>query len=384
MMTKPRPTLFTSLPPISSRVAAGAEYGLDYQIGCVRSWKAAGFNVVSINPAPEIEQLKKHRFPVTYLASDNPRPKIYEFINAALRSESELVGITNADCFFLGYPEFVRNILRRSREGLVMIERVNIDPVDLIPTGQTCLGFDCFFFSKSHAAQISIDDELSVGQPWWDYWFPLEFARSGIKRFRPRSPFVVHLDHKQGWSQARYLHFGRKLMRHFADNKGPAPVAASLQNFSVEEKDLEGFAYWCFNWLRDTAELVPLAREPGFGALFSRFLTALTNYDGMHEATLLLVEARREVHAVPLNNLYARYLELLIRARRKRSLAVDKYVRYLQRENKRLREGQKSAEARARKAERALRQAKTETVGDQVAEPEAVFDSLSVGKPLDR
>ena len=43
-----------------------------------------------------------------------------------------------------------------------MVERVNIDPGSLLPTGQTCLGFDAFFFSKADAARVTIDPDLTV------------------------------------------------------------------------------------------------------------------------------------------------------------------------------------------------------------------------------
>src|SRR5207244_108987 len=100
------------------------------------------------------------------------------------------------------------------------VERVNIDPHSLLPTGKTCLGFDAFFFARRHAANIRVDPELSVGQPWWDYWMPLSFAAAGVKLLRPASPTLLHLDHEQGWSQARWLYFGRKLMTHFSGREG--------------------------------------------------------------------------------------------------------------------------------------------------------------------
>src|ERR1700681_4601960 len=128
----PGVTLFTSLPPGTTRMVNGRDFGTAYQRACIDSWIAAGFDVVSLNPDSEIAQLRKYDFPVSY-------------------------------------PAFVQGIVSGARDGLVMVERVNIDPGSLLPTGQTCLGFDAFFFNKADAARVTIDPDLSVGQPWWDY-----------------------------------------------------------------------------------------------------------------------------------------------------------------------------------------------------------------------
>src|SRR5258707_10525850 len=126
-------TLFTSLPPGTTRIVNGHDFGPAYQRACIDSWIAAGFDVVSLNPDSEIAQLRKYEFPITYLASPNPRPQIIEFLTEACRCPTELVGIINADCLLLSYPAFVQGIVSGAREGLVLVERVNIDPGSLLP-----------------------------------------------------------------------------------------------------------------------------------------------------------------------------------------------------------------------------------------------------------
>ena len=297
----PGVTLFTSLPPDTTRMVNGRDFGTAYQRACIDSWIAAGFDVVSLNPDSEIAQLRKYDFPVSYLASQNPRPQIVEFLTEACRCPTDLIGIINADCLLLSYPAFVQGIVSGARDGLVMVERVNIDPGSLLPTGQTCLGFDAFFFNKADAARVTIDPELSVGQPWWDYWFPMEFAVSDVKLLRPQSPLIFHLDHEQGWSQARWLHYGRKFITHFSvvDRDRNPSFSAGLREFlgsgSAEREDLGGFGDWCFNWLRDNAEYLKVSQDPTAAELFGRILAAITNFDGMHAGTLALAQARREL-----------------------------------------------------------------------------------------
>jgi hypothetical protein len=294
-------TLFTSVPPRTTRIVNGHDFGPSYQRACIDSWVAAGFDVISINPENEIAELQKYDYPINYLISPNPRPKIFEFLKEASRSPSDLTGIINADCLLLNYPAFVQGILSGARDGLVMLERVNIDPSSLLPTGQTCLGFDAFFFNKLHASRLTIDPDLAVGQPWWDYWFPMEFVISGIKLLRPQSPLVFHLDHEQGWSQARWLYYGRKFITRFSvvDETSTPSFSAGLHEFlgsgSAEKDDLGGFGDWCFNWLRNNAEYLKVSQDPTAAELFGRILAAITNFDGMHATTLALAQARREL-----------------------------------------------------------------------------------------
>jgi hypothetical protein len=294
-------TLFTSLPPSTTRIVNGHDFGIAYQRACIASWIAAGFDVISLNPENEIAELRKYDYPINYLVSPNPRPKIFEFLKEASRSPSDLTGIINADCLLLNYPGFVQGVLSGARDGLVMLERVNIDPNNLLPTGQTCLGFDAFFFNKTHASQLTIDPDLAVGQPWWDYWLPMEFAISGVKLLRPQSPLIFHLDHEQGWSQARWLHYGRKFTTRFSvvDRTRNPSFSAGLHEFidsgSIERDDLGGLADWLFNWLKDNAEFLKPSQDDAACDLFGRILCAITNFDGMHATTLALAQARREL-----------------------------------------------------------------------------------------
>src|SRR5258705_3659886 len=294
-------TLFTSLPPSTTRIVNGRDFELAYQRACIASWIAAGFDVISLNPEKEIAELRKSDYPINYLVSANPRPKISELLSEASRSPSDLTGIINADCLLLNYPAFVQGILAGAQDGLVMLERVNIDPNSLLPTGQTCLGFDAFFFNKADAARVTIDPDLSVGQPWWDYWFPMEFAFCDVKLLRLQSPIIFHLDHDQGWSQARWLSYGRKFITHFSvvDGDRNPSFSAGMRKFlgsgSAEREDLGGFGDWCFNWLRDNAEYLKVSQDPTAAALFGRILAAITNFDGMHAGTLALAQARREL-----------------------------------------------------------------------------------------
>lgn len=298
------PTLITSLPPTMKRMVAGRDFGAVYQRACIESWVSAGFRVVSINSAVEVAQLKPLGYPVSFVSSSNVRPAIEEFLEYAGQCQDSLVGIINADCFFLGYPSFVGGIKKGALRGVVMVERVNIDPVSLLPTGQTCLGFDAFFFTPAMARLATVPSDLTVGQPWWDYWLPAAFAVENIELLRPQSPLVFHLDHEQGWSQERWLKNGRSFLQNFAvlDCQKSLSFLTGVRRFASWElagrEDLGGFGIWCFNWLRDNASYLEVSAEPSAAELLGRILASITNFDGMHANTLALAEARSNLAAL--------------------------------------------------------------------------------------
>jgi hypothetical protein len=159
-------------------------------------------------------------------------------------------------------------------------------------------------FGREYALRVKIDPDLAFGEPWWDYWLPMELAASGMKLLRPRFPAVVHLDHEQGWSQSRWLSHGRKFMTHFSklNSADIASFSDGLNGFllsgSLEKEDLGGFADWCFNWLRDHAERIGFSKEHAAGELLGQMVAAITNFNGMHEGTLALAQARRELSIV--------------------------------------------------------------------------------------
>ncbi len=293
--SSPKATLFTSLPPRTNRSVAGIDYSSSYQSACVNSWRAAGLGIQSINPRSEIEKLQASGISVTYILSEHDRPSINEFLQASLRAPTEIVAIINADCIMLNVPDLIQNVLSAAAHGLVMAERVNISNVNLQPTSQTCLGFDAFFFNKKIVAAIDIDDRLKVGQPWWDYWLPVEFALQDVELFRLPAPLIFHLDHEQGWSQERWLDSGINLLNRLGAGNQRLDVERFLRPEILERSDLGGFGDWIFDWLRENSQLIDDVETGTFAHLQTEFLKMLSNFDGMHCATRALAEARNEV-----------------------------------------------------------------------------------------
>src|ERR1700674_754177 len=189
-----RITLYTSLPPLLTRRIGDAEAGFAYLAACVNSWKRAGFELISLNSAEEIRHLEKLGYDVECRPVLGNRPKISDFLAAILASRARVAGIVNADIVLADDPASLDALARHATGAMVVVERVNIDPRSLRPTGHSCYGFDAMIFGTEPLARIDEKCGLLFGEPWWDYWFPLAYAAAGGRLMSVAPPLVFHLD----------------------------------------------------------------------------------------------------------------------------------------------------------------------------------------------
>jgi hypothetical protein len=249
--------LYTSLPPEASRTIAGAEVGAAYLAECVRSWRRAGFDVVSLNGAREIERIIPRGYEVEYRKISRDRPAIDDFLAAIRNSQASVAGIINADVLLIADPELLRIVL--GSDGMTLIERINIDPDSMRPTGRSCFGFDAFFFSTAPLSRIDRGGEFLFGHPWWDYWFPFAYAAAGGRLRKVKAPVLFHLQHQQKWKHEHHIANGRSTIRSLLRLKGSLPedVLAEVRKFSrpedMSEREIGRFGSWCFAKLRTMA-----------------------------------------------------------------------------------------------------------------------------------
>jgi hypothetical protein len=306
-----RIVLHTSLPPKVSRRIDGAEVGQAYLAECVRSWRRAGFDVVSLNSAEEIDVLRGLDYEAEFAQIGGARPSIGDFLNAIRSSGRPVAGIINADIFLSNDAALLDAIADRSAGGMTMIERINIDPVNLRPTGRSCYGFDAFFFRTDLIAQIDIEHEFLFGQPWWDYWFPLAYVAGGGKLMTVTAPLLFHLDHTQGWIQQQWIDNAKKTVKYFAPSAGKLPrdIADYVRKLAalpvMSEGELGPFAHWCFARLRNMAE--PIERSPGSGvhAPLQALLSVVDNPDRrsllgeLNNVQSRIIDLREQIRAPP-------------------------------------------------------------------------------------
>ncbi|TAL82174.1 MAG: hypothetical protein EPN75_02645 [Beijerinckiaceae bacterium] len=287
-LSRPRMTLYTSLPPSLNRTAKGRELGTTYQKACVDSWRAAGFDVVSLNTAAEIEALSAAGFDIGFHEVEHAPPHIGEMLDAAREGASDIAGIINADCMLLSPDGIIASMIEAAREGLVMVERMNLDPEDLSVTGESCQGFDLFLFGRERLNPSNFDDEIAMGTPWWDYWFPLSHQQVGKKLYLVAAPILLHLDHRLNWNHETYMLQRRRCHAALSANKS-ASVRFPFIDYdrTLTDDELAYLAPAAFAWLKETPQKLDVSDERS--EFVSLFLSALNETSALHRSKIDLL-----------------------------------------------------------------------------------------------
>ena len=249
--------MFTSIPPRARRLVGDRDFGPAWQAACVESWRRAGFGVVSLNSAQEIESLRGTApagVAFVRLPDGATVPRIVDFLDAARESGAPVAGIVNADCMMI--PQ--TGLAERLADGLgdvVIVERINVDRETLRPTGRHCYGFDGFFFPTQAVGAAARDESWRIGDTWWDYWLPIAFRLGGVGTRTLPAPALIHLDHDVAWDKQGWIDkCGRLLDYVRASRTRPdnAELAALFDATPVRpgEQDVHALSLRIFAWLR--------------------------------------------------------------------------------------------------------------------------------------
>jgi hypothetical protein len=187
--------LFTSIrPPRDADETAALR-------SCLASWKAAGFQPAAVNGPAETEALRSLNLPVEFrvMASDG-RPRIGAILSAIEASGARFAGIINSDCKIVHYPNLAAN-LTSGLEGRAAIAW-RLDAGGRRTTAQR-YGFDGFFFDTA----VMPDDDcgFSIGEPFWDTWFPIALEAAGARVEAIEVPLLTHKVHPLNWSDGDWL-----------------------------------------------------------------------------------------------------------------------------------------------------------------------------------
>ena len=276
--------IVTSLPPRPSRLVKGADVGPAYFAQCIQSWRAAGFDVLSINPATELEAVAALGLPVKLAAATGPGlPLISEMLAVARASGSRLVGIVNADCHILPVMNLRELLQRRSAGRMLLCERVERDQASLLPLVETYGGFDGFFFNPQEIdlrLAAACDAGFRFGDVWWDFWFPCLAMASGVEVRRLMQPVLGHLNHAFRWSEQNYAeNRGRMLeaLPLLARQPSARPELAAFAEVMGRsaQSDLLAFAHIMRRWLRNSADCPELALHEAPHSLAEEYVSLL-------------------------------------------------------------------------------------------------------------
>ena len=213
--------IVTSIPPVFSRKdAQGNEIGDAYLTRCVQSWRACGFDPVTVNSVneplhPLIDGLgvKVLRVPRDASALTG-RPHVFlgDLLDAARTLSRDRVFIVNADVELEMTPE-----ARARLETLGPMQAVAVRRRD--HTGDKTTAeppYDCGIdlFGAGHAVLADIDcGDLVFGMPWWDHFMPMMLLWRGADFVDNTGVNVWHLDHEGRWNKKQYVSSGREFIR---------------------------------------------------------------------------------------------------------------------------------------------------------------------------
>lgn len=256
--------LFTSISP---RLALEE---LEYQRSCIASWRAAGFEVATVNGQAEVARIESLGLDVEIVARGAVgKPSISDILKCVADGAGQYVGIINADCCLLPYPKLADRLTEQLRGSVAIVERLDIaDP--FMPRPDSCSGFDGFFFDKS-VVPTNFDPNFKIGVPWWDYCFPMAAAREGARIFNIETPLLTHKVHTHTWSEVERASVGLIFWQFLKKWRASEPesfpaLGGDLDNLwsenplTASQLDIVGLA--CFRWLQSCRSETPQAFLP--------------------------------------------------------------------------------------------------------------------------
>ena len=186
--------LFTSIRPPADAEAT------TYLRDCLNSWRAAGFEAVAVNGPMEAVALRKLDLPIEFsvMATDG-KPRIGAFLSAIRERSCRFAGIINSDCRIAGYPGLAANLQKQLEGRAVLAWRLDVG--DRKPSAVR-YGFDAYFFDTE--IMPADDAGFSIGDPWWDYWFPLACEMRGAQIEALAVPLLTHKVHPLNWKRRRW------------------------------------------------------------------------------------------------------------------------------------------------------------------------------------
>jgi hypothetical protein len=169
-----------------------------YLRDCLNSWRMAGFDAVAINGPGETEALRCLDLPVEFaVTAADGKPRIGTILSAIRARGCRFAGIINSDCRIIGYPNVAAALQAGLERTAVLAWRIDVGP-DLKPTTLRG-GFDAYFFDTEVMPRD--DCGFFIGDPWWDYWFPLACEMSGARVETLAVPLLTHKAHPASWSE---------------------------------------------------------------------------------------------------------------------------------------------------------------------------------------
>lgn len=200
---------------------------IEAQQAALRSWRAAGLSVISVNSMSEVMELRPYFPDIRFHTLDKPivdgrgRPlvPIEALIQAAKDVPEQVCGIINSDIEFRGRPDFFDLICKEISGSLVFGNRTDLSDIASTRGKIYRNGYDFFFWEKENSTLFE-GAPMILGLPWWDFWLPLHAFGQGLKTKRFVTSSMGHITHTVGYDNQAYLQFGRQFAKTLLDVYG--------------------------------------------------------------------------------------------------------------------------------------------------------------------
>jgi hypothetical protein len=208
----------------------------------LKSWRASGLEVVSLNHPSEIEWLAITYPEVQFVPTERTGiatfGRHYVLINAFMdwiAQQGETVMIVNADLHLEVAPGWWAQLWQRAVEGLPYLLQYNCaaDGSQVLePWGVSA------FIIHPRLVPLFAESVLCMGMPWWDYWPTAAVVAAGQRLYTPLSVLAFHDNHPGNWSIDNWLACANELDRLTSNTPIPEHIMDSASRLSMKMRAL--------------------------------------------------------------------------------------------------------------------------------------------------
>jgi hypothetical protein len=187
----------------------------EFQSNAISSWSNK-YQVYSVNTKEEIEKINNLYPNVIFIETEDTfayKSKKLIKLNSILSAiesicDSEPVAIVNSDISLNNNINL--NINKRYLiNGLFLGTRYELDGDKKYPFR---FGYDLFIFNSNNSS-IFKNDKYVIGMPWWDYWVPLVWIKSGMNLYHIKNEVIYHITHETNYDMDIWFEFSKNLYK---------------------------------------------------------------------------------------------------------------------------------------------------------------------------
>ena len=213
--------IVTSIPPFFSRKNAnGQEIGNAHLAACIESWRACGFEPVTVNAETEALHplIKEHDVKVLRVPRDasefTGRPHVFlnDLLGAALSLPTERIFIINADIELEMNEKAIQRLGALGPTQAVGVRRRDYSGDKTKADAPYDGGIDLLGAGREALANIDCG-QLIYGMPWWDHYLPLMLLWKDTEFLPGSGVNIWHLVHEGRWNKKQYIRSGQEFRR---------------------------------------------------------------------------------------------------------------------------------------------------------------------------